>query len=148
MTVIPPPRPHAVFAYLLLLPRVVHELLHVTFLQKLLDDLQLRQLLRLGQQFGLLLHDEGEPVFEGVFGPALELADHFGPPFLALVFLDDGEQQQILLFCPGSLFEVRVEVAVPVFPALFSATVDFVGIGVHEVEFLGDDAPILIAIFS
>ena len=89
-------------------------------------------------QLALLLHDESEAIFECIFCPSLELAHHLSPLLLALVLLDDVEEEEVFLLGPGSLLEVGVEVTVPMLTALLGTAVNFMGVGIEEVELLGN----------
>ena len=54
---------------------------------------------------------------------------------------------EVFLLCPWPLLEVGVEIAVPMFPALLGAAVDFVGGSVKEIKFLGNKSPIFLSVF-
>ena len=95
----------------------------------------------------LFLDDQIVPIFQGVLRPALKVADHFGPLLLALVPFDDTEEEQVLFLCPGAFLQVRVQIAIPMFPALLRAAINFVRVRVAEVQLLGNYAPVPFSIF-
>ena len=92
--------------------------------------------------FFLFVDQKGIPIFECVFCSSLKGVNNFRPLLLAVVVSDQLQQLDILIKFPRSFFEVGVEVAVPVFPALFGASEDLVGKGVASVQFLWDHLPV------
>lgn len=75
-------------------------------------------------------------IFQGIFCPSFKMSCQFGPFFEPFIITYKLKQFDIFLLLPEALFELRVEVAVPVFFALFGISVDFVLICVESIEFL------------
>jgi hypothetical protein len=73
----------------------------------------------------LLVDQKSVSVFEGVFSSAFEMVDDFGPFLLSIVVVDEGKQLDVFFDLPGSLFNLGIQVAVPVFSALFCTPEDF-----------------------
>ena len=71
-----------------------------------------------------------EPVFKCVFCPASHELGDFRPLLRTLKFQDILQQSAVLLRRPGSLMDVRVEEAVPMFPALLWCPKNFIPGGV------------------
>jgi hypothetical protein len=91
----------------------------------------------------LLLDDQSVPVLQCVFSAPIEVLHDLGPLLRSFVLLDALQQLDVLLWLPGALLEVGIEVAVPVFPALLGVSKYFVVPVVEKVKSLGDKFPIL-----
>jgi hypothetical protein len=123
---------------------VSRELVNVTPHEIFLDDFKLVLVLVV---LLLLFDDQSVPVLQGVLCAPIEVLHNLRPLFRALVLLDAAQELNVLLWLPGPLLEIGVEVAVPVFTALLSVSKDLVGTVVEEVEFLRDEFPVL-AVFG
>lgn len=86
--------------------------------------------------FFLFVNEEGISIFECVFCSSLEGVNYFRPLLLAIVVSDQLQQLDVLVKLPGSFFEVGVEVAVPVLPALLGTSENLLGKRVASVQLL------------
>ena len=97
--------------------------------------------------FYFLLDYQGKPVFQRVFRSTSEVTDHFGPLFLTVILFYQIQQMQILFLRPWPLFQVWVQVAIPMLSALLCATINFIRGIVEKIKFLRNKTPVFFPIF-
>lgn len=92
--------------------------------------------------FLLLLNEKCISIFECVFSPTFKGVHNLRPFLLAIVAADECKQLNILLYLPGTFFDLRVEVAIPVLSALFSTSEYFIQRFIELILSLGDCFPV------
>lgn len=91
----------------------------------------------------LLLYYQSVSIFQRVLCSPVKVLYYLRPFLRPPVLLYAFQQLNIFLLLPGSLFETRIQVAVPVLSALLGISEYFVFSWVQNIDFLGNQFPVL-----
>ena len=90
----------------------------------------------------MLVDYQSVSIFKGVFSSPLEVASYFRPLLESVIVFDKFKQFEIFVKLPRPLFQMRTQIACPVFSALLGISIDFVLILVEPIKFLGNLFPV------
>lgn len=93
-------------------------------------------------EFLLLFDDKGISIFEGILGPPLKGVNNLRPLLFPVIPIDQRQHQDILLYLPRPLLDLRVQVAIPVLSALLGTPEYFALLAVCLILSLGHILPV------
>ena len=121
--------------------QVYCKLIYIAFLEKLTYQLKL-WLVSVFCLLFLLVDYQSVSIFKGVFSSPLEVASYFRPLLESVIVFDKFKQFEIFVKLPWPLFQMRTQIACPVFSALLGISINFVLILVEPIKFLGNLFPV------
>lgn len=117
-------------------------LFDVTFLKILIYDIKF-WFISIFRLLPLFLNNQSISVFQRVLCTTLKVLANFRPLFESIIGLNELHESHIFIKLPRSFFELRTQIASPVFPALFCISINFILILVELIKFLRDFLPIM-----
>ena len=90
----------------------------------------------------LLVNDQSIAIFQSILSSTIEILYDLWPLFRAFVLLDALKQLNIFLGFPRPFLEIGIEIAIPVFSALFGISKYLVFSIIEEVKSLRNHFPI------